>query len=161
MDELIKIIIGISGTVIGGFLGYFIRLFIEHRLAIDRIKENIKITGFNHAAAKLRAAFAPALAMIYLARHHGTHDRPDDDRFIKDNLLLHAAAVEEFRPFVPRNIRDEYQQAWEEYRQAARDDIYMRAAEERIVKEEENRDVAYGEIIEKRIHEVLEYAEIK
>lgn len=149
MDMFIGFLYGVCASIIGGFTAHFLG------------KDREKRTEFNRAAAKLRAAFAPTLAMIYLARHHGTHDRPDDDKFIKDNLLFHASAVEEFRPFIPSGKIGEYQQAWEEYRRAAREDIYMRAAEERIIKEEENRDIAHGGIIEEKIHTVLEFAEIK
>lgn len=117
MDELIKIIIGVSGTVIGGFLGYFLRIFIEHRLAIDRIKKNIKITEYTRATAKFRAAFAPALAFIYLAKKHGsTHETPDVNKFLREALLCHASAIEEFRIFIPEGKRTTYQEAWEKYR---------------------------------------------
>lgn len=146
-----------DNAIISAILGALVGAWITYRFSLGLI---VKQNSLN-AAAKLRASFAPTLAMIYLARHHGTHDRPDDDAFIKNNLILHAAAVEEFAPFVPKGKRDEYQKAWEEYRQAARKDIYTRAADERIVKEEESRDVAYGEIIEKSIHDILEYAGLK
>ena len=117
MDELIKIIIGVSGTVIGGFLGYFLRLFIEHRLAITRIKENIRITEFNKAAAKFRSAFAPALAFIYLAKKHGsTKEIPDVNKFLREALLCHASAIEDFRIFVPKSKGTIYQEIWEKYR---------------------------------------------
>ena len=142
-------LIGGGFTFIGALFSYW-----PARWLMD--KQNFAI-----AASKLRSAFAPTLAMIYLARHHGNHDRPDDDKFIKDNLLLHASAVEEFRPFVPTGKMGEYQQAREEYRQAAREDIYMRAADEWATAAEENRDIAYGEIIEQKIHNILKHAELK
>jgi len=146
-----------DSAVIPAILGALVGAWITYRFSLGLIFKQNSI----NAAAKFRSFFAPTLAMIYLARHHGTHDRPDDDKFIKDNLILHAAAVEEFRPFVPAGKRSEYQQAWEEYRQAAREDIYMRAAAEWATAEKENREIAYGEIIEQRIHNILEFAEIK
>lgn len=144
-------------AVVSAILGALVGAWITYRFSLGLVSKQNSI----NASAKFRATFAPTLAMIYLARHHGTHDRPDDDKFIKDNLLLHASALEEFRPFVPAGKRAEYQQAWEEYRQAAREDIYMRTAEEWAVTEEEDRDVAHGEIIEKRIHKIIKYAEVK
>jgi len=47
---------------------------------------------------------------------------------------------------------------WEEYRKAARDDIYLRTAEEWATAEEESRDIPYGKIIEDRIHKILQFA---
>ena len=108
-----KIIIGISGTVLGGFLGYFIRLFIEHRLAIDRIKENIRITEFNKAAAEFRGAFAPAIAKFPLLSTSN-----DIDKMLRDELIPQSVAIEKFRPFVPPNKKSAYQEAWESYHQS-------------------------------------------
>jgi hypothetical protein len=113
VDEFIKIIIGISGTVLGGFLGYFIRLFIEHRLAIDRIKENIRITEFNKAAAGFRGTFAPAIAKFLLL-----NTTNDIDKMLRDELIPQSIAIEKFRPFVPHDKKGEYQEAWESYHQS-------------------------------------------
>lgn len=109
MDELIKII---SGTVLGGFLGYFIRLFIEHRLAIDRIKENIRITEFNKAASDFRAAFAPAIVKFNLIS-----DFNAIDKMLRDELIPQGVAIERFRPFVAPEKQEDYQEAWENYHQ--------------------------------------------
>jgi hypothetical protein len=62
----------------------------------------------------LRTAFASALATIYLARYHGEHDQSDIDKILKNELLHHASAIEEFRPFVSDSCG--YQKAWEDYR---------------------------------------------
>ena len=113
MDELIKIIIGIAGTVLGGFLGYFIRLFIEHRLAIDRIKKNIRITEFNKAASDFRAAFAPVIAKFALLS-----DANAIDQMLKDELIPQSVAIEKFRPFVPSDKKGAYQETWENYHQS-------------------------------------------
>jgi len=93
MQEFNQILIGIVGTVIGGILGYLIRVLIEHRLAIDRIKENIKITEFNKAVASIRAVFAPSLSILYLARKHGsTHEAPNVDKHLRDAILEQSSA---------------------------------------------------------------------
>ena len=143
--------------IIAAIVGALIGAWITYRFSLGLVTKQNAI----EAAAKFRAAFAPTLAMVYLARHHGTHNRPDDDKFIKDNLLLHASAIEEFRIFVPKSKRSEYQVAWEEYRKAVREDIYVRTGEEWATSEEENRDVQHGEIIETKIHKILQYAELK
>ena len=64
MSQFVNYIAYISFTVLGGILGYFIRILIEHRLAIDRIKENIKITEFNKAAALFREAFVMEIFLL-------------------------------------------------------------------------------------------------
>jgi hypothetical protein len=113
MENLIKWIIGISGTTLGIFLGYFIRLFIEHRLAIDRIKENIKITEFNKAASELRSAFAKAIVKFRILS-----DFSEIDEMLKEELIPQGIAIEKFRPFVPKNKQKSYQEAWENYHQS-------------------------------------------
>jgi hypothetical protein len=113
MDELIKIIIGISGTVIGGFLGYFIRTFIAHNLAIGRLKEGIRISEFNKAAADFRAAFAPAIAKFNILT-----GRNEIESMLKSELISQSVAIEVFRPFVREAERTEYQEAWDDYHQS-------------------------------------------
>ena len=97
----------IASTVFGGFvgvfLGYFIRLFIEHRLAIDRIKENIKITEFNKAASKLRASFAPQLAYLKgLRSTEGSNGGIEETRdyLYAAFIQFHAAELCKFRFYV-------------------------------------------------------------
>ncbi|OQW73260.1 MAG: hypothetical protein BVN35_12215 [Proteobacteria bacterium ST_bin11] len=110
MEEILK---NIAATVLGGFLGYFIRLFIEHRLAIDRIKENVRITEFNKAIGEFRGAFAPAIAKFQLLS-----DAKDIDQMLKEELIPQFIAIEKFRPFVSPNKKDAYQEAWEKYHQS-------------------------------------------
>jgi hypothetical protein len=117
MDELIKLSLLFFGTSIGGILGYLLKTQIDHRLAITRIHETIRVTEIAKAIASFRAAFAPSLAFIYLAKNHGsTHEAPDVDGFLRNTLPELAAAVELFRPFVPKRNSTAYQEAWERYR---------------------------------------------
>ncbi len=96
----------ISGTIIGA-IGTF---FSAKAIATHADKLN--------ACASLRAAFAPALAFLDLARKHGsTHEVPDVDSFLKNSLLEQAAAIERFRIFVPSNEKKAYQEAWNKYHQ--------------------------------------------
>jgi hypothetical protein len=142
--------------IAGGFtvVGALITIFGAHHLAIHL--ESIKRKQFG--VAKLRSAFAPALAMIYLARHHGTHNTPDDDEFIKKALLDHATAIEEFRIFVPESKQTAYQEAWEAYRKDALQDIFDRTGDEWSQAAHEDREVPHGKIIEERINAILAFA---
>jgi hypothetical protein len=70
MDEIIKYLFGLVGLTIGGALGYLIRTVIEHRLAIDRIKENIKLTELNKASSKFRSSVLYELIGFYPIDQH-------------------------------------------------------------------------------------------
>lgn len=94
MEEIIK---NIASTVLGGFLGYFIRLFIEHRLEIDRIKENIKLTESLRAASKFKASIIYELSGFYPISQHW--DKDNFDRLYHSIPHVMSAATE-FRFFV-------------------------------------------------------------
>ena len=106
--------------VAGGFTlaGAFIAALVAYWLTVE-LEESKERRA---ACAKLRSAFAPALASIYLGRHHGDHDRPVVGNVLKDSLLAHASAVEEFRPFAKNG--ETYQESWEEYRKTVREDNF-------------------------------------
>ena len=108
----------VLGALIGALVAYWLTTQIEDR----KLSES--------ARADFRAAFAPTIAFIYIARHHGTHDRPDIDTHIKNALLPPGAAVEEFRRFVGTDSGEGYQQAWEKYRKMAAIGHNARMAEE-------------------------------
>jgi ABC-type antimicrobial peptide transport system permease subunit len=115
--SMLNFIVFFGSTFFGVILGYLFKTQIDHFLAIIRIREGIRITEYNKATSKLRSAFAPALAFIYLVQKHGTiHEVPDVDKFLKKVILRHASAVEEFRIFVPQSKGAAYQEAWEKYR---------------------------------------------
>ena len=140
-------IIAGSFTVVGAL----ITIGGAHRLAIHL--ESIKRQ--QAAIANFRAAFSPTLSFLYIASQHGSHDKPDIDIHIKDALLAHGAAVEIFRPFVSKHDRGKYQKAWEEYRKEVAKDQYSVAVEPRIEK------ITVEEFLERKIHKILQYAEIK
>ena len=110
MDQAIN---AIYNTTLGGALGYLIRTLVEHRLAINRIKENIRITEFNKAAGEFRGAFAPAIAKFPLL-----NDANAIDAMLKEELIPQSVAIERFRPFVHPDKTDAYQDAWENYHQS-------------------------------------------
>lgn len=102
--------VSVASIGLGGVIGFF-----SARKISDR---NARAT----ASAKLRAAFAPALAKIDLHKRHGsTHDQPDVTGFFKSAALDHAASIEEFRVFVPACKNTSYQKAWDQYFQSVRD----------------------------------------
>ena len=129
----------VLGALIGALVGYWLSRLLAERYA------------FIAACAKLRAAFAPALGQIYLAQNHGNHDRPPIDSFVKSNLLVHASAVEEFRPHVASNNSAAYQEAWESYRKLANNSIES-AVEDRV------NAFQSGGALEQNLHKVLSFA---
>lgn len=159
LEEFLKFIaesgrILFSGAI-GGVLGYLLKSQIDHRLAIARIYETARVTEFNKAVASIRAAFAPSLAFIYLAKKHGsTHEVPDVDAFLKNALPELAAAIEIFRPFVPKSESTVYQEAWEKYRY----EVWNYGFDATTFRE----DIDDPEkVFEDLIHNILQFAEPK
>jgi hypothetical protein len=103
-------IVSVASIALGGAVG-----FLSARKISDR-------NALATASAKLRAAFAPALAKIDLHKRHGSaHDQPDVTGFFNSAVLDHAVAIEEFRVFVPTCKNAAYQEAWEQYLQSVRE----------------------------------------
>lgn len=143
----------LSGGVIGGVLGYLLKTQIDHRLAIARIYKTARVTEFNKAVASIRASFAPALAMIYLAKHHGsTHEVPNVDAFLKKALPELAAAIEIFRAFISKDERTAYQNAWEKFRY----EVWNYGFDATTLREDN--DDPY-EVFESLINGILQFAE--
>jgi len=141
MFSLANAMANLASVAVGGIVGF---------LSAQRIsKRNTRAI----ACAKLRAAFAPSLALIYIARHHGAHDKPSVDSGIKKALMDHGAAVEEFRIFVPINERSAYSEAWEEYRKIAAQHSFDTVGEEWELEAKE------GELLEGKINAILSFAE--
>ncbi len=140
---------GIVGALLGSILSYRFatKLAITHASNAARQAE---VNALRDAKAKLRAAFAPALAQIYLAQKHGDHDRPSIEDFVKANLFIHASAIEEFRPFVTGSDTA-YQEAWESYREFANDSTHQIAADW-------TDDLPDGTSIKQRIEAILAFA---
>lgn len=128
----------VLGGLIAGLVGYWLAIELE------KLKEH------RLAAAKFRSAFAPAIGQIYLARHHGTHDRPDVGAMLKKELGAHAAAIELFRPFARNN--EQYQSDWEQYRKIVQHDNAT------IDTAEWGMDTPIWSTVEKRIHVLLAHA---
>lgn len=116
MDELIKIIIGISGTVLGGFFGYFSRLFIEHRLAIDRIKENIKLSEIQKASSKFKSFVIYELSGFYPINQHW---EKNEFHRLYDSIPRINSAAAEFRYFV--GSKTNFDKAIDEYNKYCRE----------------------------------------
>ncbi len=108
MQPIEVAIIGVGGTLLGAIAGAAITYYFALRIA----KTNTRII----AGIKLRAAFAPEIAIYKLNINRGDkwHINMMDNMF-KEALTKHAAAIEEYRPFVPRESQRAYQQVWENY----------------------------------------------
>ena len=140
-------LIGGGFTVLGALVGGLVAYWLTAQLETWKLD--------NVARAAFRAAFAPTLAFIYIARHHGTHDRPDINAHIKDALLSHGAAVEVFRRFVGAKRQAAYQDTWENYREFAA----MRHAD-RVAEEWGASIDGYEVFLEARLHALLAYADV-
>ena len=156
--RIIAALIAVAGTLLGVWLGGILSresslkaVIASNKNAIDLMKRQ----EFNKAVASFRSAFAPALAFIYLTKKHGsTHEVPDVDKFLKDALLQHAAALEVFRIFIPESKRTAYQEAWEKYRY----EVWNYGFGANSLRQDI--DDPYG-IYENLIHDILQFAKEK
>lgn len=116
-------------TLVGGVIGFF---------SANRVES---LRARREAGNQLRAAFAWERAAIRMGvRDNGTTPNKDE---VKDLLTSafpkHAAAVEMFRHYVPKNRQDEYDEAWRLYWDVGRSvrffDYYMGPAPGRLFEE--------------------------
>lgn len=139
-----------AGTIVsacvGGGIGYW--------SAIRVSKLNARAT----AVAKFRSSFAPALAKLFRSKRIGEHDLRE---FFDAVFLDHAAAVEEFRPFVSDGTA--YQEAWEDYQKTiyandALGDAKLRWMSGMMVNEHGDEPLAFLDVIDQRIKTILSHA---
>lgn len=140
---------GIVGALLGALLSYRFAIKLANINAANAARQ-AETNAFRDARAMFRAAFAPAIAQIYLARHHGTHDTPIVGNILKDSLVAHASAIEEFRPFVCDSAA--YQEAWEQYRKTVRQDNHD------IDTAEWGADAPVWSTVEAKINAILAFA---
>jgi hypothetical protein len=87
---------------------------VDHRLALDRIKENIRITDFNKAAATFRAAFVDAQVLL---RQNIISVQSLVTNIISDQVLIeHEKAKILFEPFIDDAHIVSFNDAWEKYK---------------------------------------------
>jgi len=97
-------IVSLAGVALGGIVGY---------LSARRVSD---INSRATAAAKFRGAFSHAQAWLSIALgHEDGFTKPNVSNFLREDFIRHAAAIEEFRPFVRAKDCEAYQQAWKEY----------------------------------------------
>jgi len=132
----------IIGALVGAIAAYWLAICLEKN------KEH------RAACATFRAAFAPTLAFIYIAKHHGNHDQPDIDTYLKNALLDHGSAIEKFRPFIQCNDCASYQKAWEDYRNISAMDSYSAAVEAKT------QNSQLTEFYENKMLNILRFAKI-
>lgn len=108
---------GLAGTALGGAIGYLSATLVAN--------QNARLA----AGAKLRAAFAPEMAMMRnspselmqppLRQLFDHPHKPSTDELLEKAFQeRHAAAIEEFRYLVPRHNQMAYDAAWREYQEA-------------------------------------------
>lgn len=101
--ECFTAFIGIFVTLVAVIIAYFLSL----RAA--------KLQWRRVAGAKLRAAFAPEIAKYGLFMKKDNRQPNGMTEIFEEALPRHAAAIEEYRCFVPCKSKTAYQQAWENY----------------------------------------------
>lgn len=111
-------IVSLVGVALGGVVGFASARHISSR--------NAKAT----ASAKLRSVFAPWLAKLDIALVDSVVAVTLDDD-IRSAIPEHAAAVEEFRPFVHFCKRDAYRTKWNDYYRYA-SSVYFHDEPERM-----------------------------
>lgn len=105
------------GSIVGFFYRDIIKPYIEHRLARHRGIEAIRITQKMQVIASFRAAFAPTLAVIDVSKKVRTRNQlPSDiDTALWNALLKQATEIELLRPYISKQTRTAYQEAWDKY----------------------------------------------
>ena len=148
-----EIYAALLGALVGALVTYWFAVKLVQLQHVNDLSLS-KIENRRISAAQFRAAFSPTLAFIYIARHHRTYDRPDIDAHMKTALLLHGAAIEEFRPFIASKNTGAYQEAWENYRRLA-----AMGKEERIGEEWGVGIDGHEVLFEKSINNILSFAD--
>jgi hypothetical protein len=129
--SIVSAIVSLVSVALGGFVGFVSAILISTRN--DRLR----------AASQLRAAFAPQMAELRLAGADG----PMIEKLLGDAFMHHAAAIEEYRPYVKANARESYDEAWRNYYEVGNS---VRFHDYSV---EGGRDIFY-----KRVGEILSYA---
>ena len=106
-------------TVIGTLLGLVFGYHFSKKIAATQAQYAERLAAINArraAGEKLRGAFAPEIGKYYLLfRNEEFKSSGAAADLLKSALPKHAAAIEEFRPFVPIKNQRAYQEAWENY----------------------------------------------
>ncbi len=104
----------LSGGIVGGVLGYLLKTQIDHRLAIARNNELVRVTDFNKAASIFRAAFVKE---IFLLRANIISGNEVVHKIItKEAMIRHEKAKIIFEPFVATRKNVNFNAAWDKYK---------------------------------------------
>lgn len=150
-------IIGAAATVIAGFGGAALGAWFASKTGMKLVGETSK----NNAISKLRASFAPALAKIDIAKFHGDTDLRE---FFDENIPTHAAAIEEFRPFVSDDTA--YQAAWDNYKKTIYSDDALADADMRwltgmVTYGEETGIENFLDVLKQKINGIIHFTLLK
>jgi hypothetical protein len=123
---------------------------LDDAIAIHVAAHNAKLAS----AAKLRASFAFTLSRLGLDRLGKPFPGvPEIDSFLLESLPGHAAAVEEYRTFVPEGKMMDYQEAWKQYCETATTGLLFSGAHAGGMKD------ALG-VVREKIYAILSFATI-
>ncbi len=142
LTAIIGGIFGIAGT----YLGYHLSLSVAETQA-KHAETLAAINARRIAGAKLRAAFAPAISKYALNINRGdkwTILMMQD--MLTKALPRHAAAIEEYRCFIPHKSQAAYQQAWENYKSDFLEYYDTDAGQQTLFKERINAIFIFTEI---------------
>ena len=129
------------GAILAGVISCIINVWLDRR----RIR--------HEAGAKLRAAFASALAEYDLIQGKSMNEI---DTLLRSNLPAQATTIEVFRCFVTCCEQKEYEKAWQNYHRppGANGSIFMLEYVPSADKPEEAK-----KLFKQRIHAILQFTE--
>ena len=144
-------LLGIAGTLLGTWVTYRLAINLTNAQAANA-RALAERQALIAARDKLNGVFAPALGQIFLAQNHGsTHETPEVCGFVKEGLLTYAAAVEAFRPYVPTENAEAYDEAWRHFHYLAKESGNAIAADW-------TEKLPHGETLKQRIDAILAFA---
>lgn len=160
-DTIIGALIGVSGTIVGVLIAGPVTYFFSIKLIVHSHRntvEAIRITEFSRASAKLRSVFAPAQVKLSLPRELGNIEVR---KFFDEAFFLHAAAIEEFRPFASNGTA--YQKEYEEYKKALHEDDALGDADLRwnsgmVLSKDGKETIDFLYFISEKIENILHFA---
>lgn len=149
-DTEATLIAGIAGAIVGGTIGV-----VGTYLGAIKI---YKRQEHNKAIINFYTVFEPTLAFLYLAKKHRIPSDKgispaDVDKFLRDAILNHAAAIEKFRPHISESKGTAYQEAWEKYR--------YDVCNVGFISQDFNQNINAYEVFESLIHNILQFAKEK
>ena len=114
--EMVKLgsYLAIAGSIVGAIIGGILASVVSYRLSAKLLKaQNREV-----AAARLRATFAPEMAIMRERHQSKTIDEElprDIIKALNDGISRYWPTVEEFRLYLSDEKKKEYDKAWQDY----------------------------------------------